>query len=84
MRLEVARFSGHCIPIAYRQGRHRSVVEKLRINDPAQGAVFRRVVLGVVYVGARNIALVEVVIVVTVGKKVMHILCQQGQKKHSQ
>ncbi len=40
--------------------------------------------LGVVYMDARSIAVVDVVIVVPVGKKVMHILCQQGQKKHSQ
>lgn len=40
--------------------------------------------LGVVNVDARSIAVVDVVIVLTVGKKVMHILCQQGQKKHSQ
>ena len=40
--------------------------------------------LGVVDVHARSVAVVDVVIVVAVGKKVVHILCQQRQKKHSQ
>jgi|GEM_PF-3597316 len=40
--------------------------------------------LRVVDMNALRIAMMDMVIVVAVGKKVVYILCQQGQKKHSQ
>ena len=40
--------------------------------------------LRVVDMNAFSIAVMEVVIVVAMGKKVVHILCQRWQKKHSQ
>ncbi|NUO00320.1 MAG: hypothetical protein HUU01_06850 [Saprospiraceae bacterium] len=56
----------------------------MSVSYPAQRTILRRVVLWVVQMDTFNIAVMNVVIVVTVSKKIVHILRQKRQKKHSQ